>query len=198
MKITSAGGKNPVNNEVKQPFNITEAGLDEEFSREVVRVIREEIKIQMTEFQENPPTPKSKPEASTVSNVTGDISEVMNIVKNPTAWISGALKVLPPVALAFLAKEIAEMVFTEITKPGGVMDLRWKRQMEKENNAFLSRQTQRETQLGVRPVIINQSNGFIALNPALNYNNQKIIRDHNYEAASDPKLRLVDHAVGLF
>ena len=198
MKITSAGGKNPVNNEVKQPFNITEAGLNEEFSREVVQIIKDEIKIQMTEFRDNPPTPKSKPEDSTFDKAQDQVGEITAIIKNPSGFIASGIRLLPAAAIAFLAKEVAEEVFVQITKEGGIMDLRWKREMEKEQNAFLSRQTKRETQLGVRPVVINQSNGFTALNPALNYNNQKIIRDHNYEGAVDPNLRLVDHAKGLF
>ena len=196
LRISSA---NPLHiNEVLGGAHLNIAGLTEAMQQDVIMIIQDEIKIQMATFEEDPPNPKSKPAPSTRTAVQNELKEVAGIVKNPTAFLTGALRLLPPVAFAFIAKEVAEYVFESITRPGGGMDLRWKRQMTNEFNAFLDRQTQRNTQIGTRQVVIQSQKGFLQMNGAASENTLRQIRDGGVDGNRLARIDLTDHAKGLF
>lgn len=195
LRISSA---NPLHiNEVLGGAHLNIAGLTEAMQQDVVQIIQDEIKIQMTTFEEEPTNRKSRPASSTQTKVQNEISEVMGIIKNPGSFLAGALKVLPPAAAALFAYEIAQYVFAEITKPGGAMDLRWKRQMLKEDNAFLDRQTQRNLQIGTRQVVIQSQKGFLQMNGAASENTLRQIRDGGVDGNRLARVDLPDHAMGL-
>ena len=110
----------------------------------------------------------------------------------------GAIKFLPHAALVVLAVALVPIIFDEITKAGGPMDLRWKRIMSDEFNAFLDRQTQRNTQIGTRQVIIQSKAGFINLNGAGgNANNLRTIREGGI-SGNRLATQMVNHAKGLW
>ncbi len=198
MKITSAGGKNPVNNVVKQPFNIPELGLNEEFASEVVGIIQEEIRIQMTELREDPPTPTSKPVGSTRSNIDSDIAKVVRTIQNPGGLVADGLKILPHAALLALAISLVPIVISELSRPGGLMDVRWKRQVTDEINGFMDRQTQKNTQIGIRGITIQSRAGFIGINGANNSNNLREIREGGVNRDRLARVDITDHSKGLF
>lgn len=120
------------------------------------------------------------------------------ILNNPALLVAEGLKFLPhAVAIAFAAK-IAPMVFEYLTKPGGDLDLRLKIYLQDEFNAFLSRQTQKDTEMGVRQVIIQSKKGFTAANGVNHYNTQKGIREGGINPERMDRIKMVDHAKGLF
>lgn len=193
--ITSA---NPAHtNYVKQIIPVAPSFIDEVFREEVVRVIQEEIKIQMTELREDTKK-QSSPEGSTSPDLQGPAKEAFQAIKNPGALVAKGLKFLPHAAAVLFAIQISKYVFEEITKAGGAMDLRWRRQMENEFNAFLDRQTQRNTQIGNRQVVIQSAAGFIQMNGAANENTLRQIRDGGVDGTRLARVDLPDHAKGLF
>ena len=196
LRISSA---NPLHiNEVLGGAHLNIAGLTQALQQDVVQIIQDEIKIQMTTFEEEPKNPRSTPAPSTQMKSQSEISEVMGIIKNPGIFLAESLKVLPPAAFVFLAHEVAQYVFEEITRPGGKLDLRWKRQMDKEDTAFLDRQTKRNTQIGTRQVIIQSEKGFLQMNGAASENTLRQIRDGGVDGNRLARVDLTDHAMGLY
>jgi len=106
---------------------------------------------------------------------------------------------IPQVAIATLAIAIAPKLIAELTRDGGALDLRWKRLMLKEDNNFLDRQTQRNTQIGLRQVIIQSRAGFIQINGAGgNENNVRQVRDGGVDGNRLAMIGIEDHTKGLF
>ncbi len=193
--ITSANPEHT--NYVKRIIPVAPSFLDEIFRTEVVRVIQEEVKIQMAEFREDPKK-QSSPEGSSTPELQGPALEAFQAIKNPGGLVAKGLKVLPHAAAVLFAIQISKYVFEEITKAGGAMDLRWRRQMENEFNAFLDRQTQRNTQIGTRQVVIQSAAGFIQMNGAANENTLRQIRNGGVDGTRIARVGFVDHAMGLF
>jgi len=82
----------------------------------------------------------------------------------------------PPAAIALLAASMAPLIFAYITRPGSDLDLRYIRNIEEEQNAFLSRQQQYDTATGFRQVITTSTiDGFLAVNGA---NNENTLRQY--------------------
>ena len=83
------------------------------------------------------------------------------------------MKALPKMVLraitiiggAVLAAEIVPLIIKtlvdQLTKAGSPFDKRFKRNMQREQNAFFNREEQRRRQLGLSPVIISSSTGFV-------------------------------------
>ena len=89
-------------------------------------------------------------------------------------------------------------IFDLLTKPGGPLDLRFKRIIDDEINAFLSRQTQKDTEMGVRQVIIQSKTGFTASNGKNNYNTLRGIREGGLNEERLTRIGKVDHTKGVF
>jgi len=128
---------------------------------------------------------------STVSTITG-------AAQNPTSIIAKALPFLPHATLVLLALSLASLIFDILTKPGGPLDLRFKRIISDEVNAFLLRQTQRDTEMGVRQVIIQSKTGFTAVNGFNNYNTLKGIREGGINKEQLDRIGKIDHSKGVF
>ena len=117
---------------------------------------------------------------------------------NPTSLFGESLMHLPQAALIAFAISIAPVVFEYITRPGGPMDVRWKRVLELEFNAFLARQTQKDTQMGPRQVIIQSKVGFTAANGLNNYNTSRGIREGGINPERESRIKMTDHTKGLW
>jgi len=76
--------------------------------------------------------------------------------------------------------------------------LRFKRIISDEVNAFLSRQTQKDTEMGVRPVIIQSKIGFTAKNGANNFNTVRGIREGGIDTERLDRIGMKDHIKGVF
>lgn len=137
---------------------------------------------------------KGKLEKQTLSTV----STIAGVGQNPASVVAMGLQYLPHVALVALALALAPLIFTELTRPGGVLDLRFKRIISDEVNAFLSRQTQKDTEMGVRQVIIQSKTGFTATNGVNNYNTLKGIREGGVNEERLSRIGKVDHSKGVF
>lgn len=120
------------------------------------------------------------------------------IGQDPASVIARVLPSLPQATLLALALLLAPLIFDTLTKPGGPLDLRFKRIISDEVNAFLSRQTQRDTEMGVRQVIIQSKTGFTAVNGFNNYNTLKGIREGGINKEQLDRIGKVDHSKGVF
>jgi len=177
---------------------VSDSGIDEEFRVEVQNIIQDEVKTQIQALEKEGAPKQSSPEGSTSPDLQGPALEAFQLIKNPGSLVAKGLKFLPHAAAVLFAIQISKYVFAEITKAGGSMDLRWRRQMDDEFNAFLDRQTQRNTQIGNRQVVIQSAAGFIQMNGAANENTLRQIRDGGVDGTRLARVDLTDHAKGLF
>lgn len=134
----------------------------------------------------------------TEKKAIGMASKGVSLLDNPGQLVAMGLRVMPHTAAIAFAAMIAPMVFDYLTKPGGDLDLRLKIYLQDEFNAFLSRQTQKDTEMGVRQVIIQSRTGFTALNGMNNYNTMKGIREGGINTERMDRIGMKSHAKGLF
>jgi len=138
---------------------------------------------------------KGVAEQQFASGVKGAFSERL---QDPVGMMADTIPLLPHKALITLAVLLTPIIFETLTKPGGPLDLRFKRVISDEINAFLSRQTQRDTEMGVRQVIIQSKTGFTAVNGFNNYNTLKGIREGGVNNELLSRVGKVDHSKGIF
>jgi hypothetical protein len=141
---------------------------------------------------------KESKEKSKEKQVSGKVGEVISIANNPVALVGKALPLLPHAALVALALAMAPLIVDILTKPGGPLDVRFKRILEDEFNSFLSRQTQKDTSMGTRQVIVQSKVGFTAENGVNNYNTQKGIREGGTNLERESRINMKDHSKGLW
>jgi len=126
------------------------------------------------------------------------LSMSSGIGNDPASIIAKTLPFLPHAALIAFALLLAPLIFDILTKPGGPLDLRFKRIISDEVNAFLSRQTQRDTEMGVRQVIIQGKTGFTATDGKNNYNTLRGIREGGVNEERLTRIGMKDHSKGVF
>jgi len=132
------------------------------------------------------------------SEASRQASRVIGVANNPAAIVAQALPLLPHTVLITFAIMLAPLIFDILTKPGGPLDLRFKRIISDEVNAFLSRQSQRDTEMGVRQVIIQAKTGFTATNGENNYNTLRGIREGGVNEERLSRIGMKDHSKGVF
>ena len=178
LTITSASPEHT--NRVKEVEFFGEGGdFDSVLRADVVRIIQDEIKIQMTEVKED--VEKKTPKGSVGSQVTQNINKAVTIAENPASMASQLMSKLPHAAVVALALKLYPIIIEHLTRPGGPMDIRFRRKIELEWNGFLDRQTQKNTQLGIRGVRIQSSAGFIQLSGGSSGNSMRLQKDPSKE-----------------
>jgi len=141
---------------------------------------------------------KKKKKGTKEKQATGLVSRTISNLSNPVGIVSQAIPFLPHAALIALAVGLAPFIFDILTKPGGPLDLRFKRIVDDEINAFLSRQAQKDTEMGIRQVIIQSRKGFTASNAENSFNTMRGIREGGLDKERLDRLAMVDHAKGVF
>lgn len=135
--------------------------------------------------------------ADTEEDTTPDFKKLLSFGMGGSGAVVGMIsKILPPVAIALIVKEVAAMVLEELIKPGGVFDTRYKRRLTNEIENYLSRQTQRDTMVGVRQVIVQAQNRFLTADGSGSNNTFQQIRDGGTRV-SEVGLHVSDRAKGL-
>jgi len=140
----------------------------------------------------------AKKKGTKEKKAAGLVSTVAGAAQNPVGIVASAIPFLPHSALVLLAAALAPLIFDVLTRPGGPFDLRFKRIISDEVNAFLSRQTQKDTEMGVRSVIIQSKTGFTAKNGANNYNTVRGIREGGIDKERLDRIGMVAHSKGVF
>lgn len=180
-------------------------GLGSDFDYELDVAIQEkiiELKATNPEIFEEGKGGETKTRAakksSSETQAAGLIRKGVSVADNPTSIVAQGIKFLPHAALVALALALVPMIFDELTRPGGILDLRWRRIISNEISAYLSRQTQKDTQFGVRQVIIQSKTGFTATNGKNNYNTLRGIREGGLNKELFDRIGMVDHTKGVF
>lgn len=126
---------------------------------------------------------------------TGDLSTLFSWVRNPRSLL---FTIAPYFAAIFSIPTVGQAIVDELTKPGGLIDVRFKRIVEREVNAFLDRQTQANTQLGLRQVIITSEAGFRNLGGQGQSNTFKFIREAGGINRFAPAPTIREKALGAY
>ena len=134
----------------------------------------------------------------TEQKAVGLASKGIGVATSPASIVAMGLQLLPHAVLISFAISLAPLIFDILTKPGGPLDLRFKRIIDDEINAFLSRQTQKDTEMGVRQVIIQSKTGFTASNGQNNYNTLRGIREGGVNEERLSRIGMKDHSKGVF
>lgn len=123
-------------------------------------------------------------------------SKTLGAVQSPERIVEFGLRLLPHAALVAFAISLAPLIFEYLTRPGGQLDVRFKRIIDDEINAFLARQTQKDTEFGYRQVIIQSKLGFTAPNGVNNYNTVRGIREGGLDKERLDRFGMIDHTKG--
>lgn len=189
--ISSAGGDSPKKNFVFEgTVDINPVDFESIFASELEDVMAERL----------PGLVEENGEAIKKSLLNSpEFSQMLSMARGgPMGLLNKLLRFGGPLIVAALAPAMAKEVFEWLTRPGGWLDLRFRRYMEKEANAFLDRQTQRNTQIGIRPVYIQSVAGFRNINGIGNSNTLRQIREGGTNGNRLAMIDITDHSKGLF
>ncbi len=182
----------------------SDIGTDEEFAQAFAEIVRKELAdLGLEESEEDLSQDlldfeQKKTGGISESQKVGLASKGLSTAQNPVNIVSQGLAFLPHAVLISFAISLAPFIFQQLTRPGGPLDLRWKRMIDEEVNAFLSRQTQKDTELGFRQVIIQSKIGFTASNGVNNYNSIRGLREGGIDKERLDRIGMIDHSKGLF
>ena len=100
-----------------------------------------------------------------VGKIQTQMGNMTNFMKNPTGFIMGSMSKAIPVlgsllALALALPEIIDAIGNMLFGAGGPFDRRFRRLVQKEYTAFLTREEQKRRALGLDPLIFTFNNGF--------------------------------------
>jgi len=170
--------------------------FDQAFEAAVVEAVEEHLVANPPKAKEEEPTALPVKKGITESQGVSMTRQGMNLAQNPTDIVSLALQRLPHAVMITFAISLAPLIFEQLTRPGGPIDLRFKRMIDDEINAFLSRQTQKDTEIGYRQVVIQSKLGFTAPNGVNNYNTVRGIREGGLDKERLDRIGMVDHTKG--
>jgi len=162
---TSAGGKNPVDNFIKEPRGFENIDLEAEI---------------LSSQADNPEAQKRNKDiddniddvgffkAGNVGAIQGfsssQFANIRLLASSPVAFFTAILsrniiKIISVVGIAILAKEVAGFVMGEFAKPGRPWDPRFKRRLQQEFSVFISRKEKQELVSGRREVRVTTIQG---------------------------------------
>jgi len=134
--------------------------------------------------------------------IAGAVRKGASVTMSPTHGLETMFSRLPQTALIALAVALAPMIIDELKRPGSFLDVRWKRELAQEFNAFLERQDQWNTQLGLRQVVVQSQAGFLMTGGAsMSENTLRIVRGGGTIAdtrLANPNDSFYNHSKELF
>ena len=153
--ITSAGGDSPKRNVIRS-FDINAADFDA-ILEAAIRNIVEQTMVEKEATQD----------VQEGTDILGGAQDALGLVTgnlgaNPMGLVRSLAPLLGPAMVALMAPVIFKFFIEELTRPGGLMDTRFRRDIEKEQFGFYNRQLQYDTQYGYRNVIIQGRQSFIS------------------------------------
>lgn len=179
---TSAGGKNPTDNFIKELRGIEnpDAAADESIAEGISGEAGEGL-------------------GSIGTGGVSDIGTALAAARGGnlgalTSRAAGLAGIASPVAVAFLIQPVTEQVIAELQRPGGFFDKRVRINAQEEAFAELDRQTRQNTRIGDRQVIIQQFDGFRNFDGIASTNTSRLIRE-NADRVLD--IGLFDRAGGV-
>ena len=135
----------------------------------------------------------------TERDIASAVGRTVSAAQNPLGSIGTISRFIPHAALVMLAIALAPLIVKELKKPGSALDIRWKRIMQDEFNAFLSRQDQWDTKLGLRIVRVQSKAGFLVTNgSAMTESGLKQVREGGTDGDRLALIEMADHSRELF
>ena len=179
--------------------DINASGLDAAFDQllidEITQII-EQSKITIPEEEIPKAESVTKKKGFGEPQAVSLASKALRGAQSPASLLEMGLRYLPHAALVAFAISLAPLIFDILIRPGGPFDVRFKRIVDDEINAFLARQTQKDTEFGYRQVIIQSKLGFTAPNGVNNYNTVRGIREGGLDKERLARIGMVDHTKG--
>jgi len=175
--------------------------FDQIVESEVKRIMeesREEIESEGGIADGSSTNIKSKKDGSKIDEGARLFGSGLSMARNPAGLINTGVGFLPHAVVIAVALATVPFVIKYISRPGGPLDVRWKRYAEEEDNAFLDRQTQRDTEIGLRQVIVSSKAGMIAKSGAMHEDNLRFIRDGGVNGSRLDRIGPKDHSKLLF
>ena len=127
-----------------------------------------------------------------LSAVQSGLGKLSGFISSPVSSVLSIVKTaIPEIGAALLAWGIAQKVIELVYGPGGWLDVRWKRDMQKEVEGYFTRQEQQNRRVGLSQVIVSSSATFRAYNGANVENTLKEVRTFGVS-----RIGLQDKALG--
>jgi len=197
---TSAGGKNPIDNFIKEFRGVENPDLESlinkpeitnveqksNFTKGLKGISEDDAKGILSKAGINP---KNVPNLLALSSGKGGLSFLTSI-----GGAAGLTALLGPVAIGLAIKPVTEAIIKELQRPGGFLDKRVKIDARNEAFAEIDRQTRQNTRIGDRQVIIQQFEGFRNFEGFASTNTSALIRE-NADRVLD--IGLFDRAEGM-
>lgn len=135
------------------------------------------------------------------SDLMGKVGQLQGLMRNPGGFLLSKLTMIAPqlaiIMLPFILPEIAKHVIKVLTQPGFPLDPRFKRRLEEEYNSFLSRQTQFNSAIGARNVVVQTKAGWINMNGAGHRSAMKDIREGTGRGVRQGFIGIEDKSLGI-
>lgn len=195
---TSAGGDSPKTNTVVDIGEIT--GFEEILDNAITSIVLRNMEDREITAggQGNDISTGGNAGSPGVGSLLGGAKQTAALANNPVGLVSAGLALLPHAVLVSFVVSMIPLIINELTKPGGVFDLRFKRLVEKEFNALQSRQTSYDIAIGERGTIFQNRAGFLNKQGASsNTNSLKIIREGGINKNFLTETDYVDHSMGF-
>jgi hypothetical protein len=122
--------------------------------------------------------------------------QAIAFAKNPMSIVAPLMGMLPHTALIALAVSLIPLIIDELKKPGSMYDVRFRRIMTDEFNAFMERQEQWNAQIGLRNVYVQSHSGFLIQNGAAQ--TESTLRQVRESVQRVAPMDFTDHAKELF
>lgn len=193
LVISSAGGDSPKQNyviDVEIPA-VDFEGIIEDSIRELVNDAVDERDLAGGGATARAKGKEGGDAKDALSLITGSIGAT------PQSLVSRLVPMLGPAMLIFLLPEIFKFVLNELIKPGGPFDVRFKREIQKEQFGFYDRQTQWDSSHGYRNVIIQGVNGFKAEQGSFHASMFRDIKEGGGGNVRINRIGLTDKALGF-
>jgi len=167
------------------------AEFDSILKAEVERIIEEKmVEMKGTKESKSPPMPEG-------AGMLGLIGKGARTgMGGGMALVGTMARLFPPAMIALAIPFVVNAVLDELTKVGGVLDVRYRREITNEIENYWSRQVQYDTAVGNRQVILQTKASFGNLRGAGNSNTLRQVRE-NVNRLADVGLHVEDKAQGL-
>jgi len=131
----------------------------------------------------------------------GNVGKVQGFIQNPGGFLLSKLSTMAPqlaiIMLPFILPEITKQVIKVLTRPGFPLDPRFKRRLEEEYQSFLSRQTQFNSSIGARNVVVQSSKGWINMNGAGHRSAMRDVREGTGRGVRQGFIGIEDKSLGI-
>jgi len=94
------------------------------------------------------------------------------------------IKMILPIAIPLMVVQLIPLIIDELKRPGGFLDVRFRRDARRELEFGLTREQQQLTRIGVRQVIIQSQAGFRNMAGAASTNTLRQIRESGFRVSS--------------